>query len=61
VLVCTRAGSLVSGAAAPTITLVWKAPSPGGFSIVVTPTVSGTSTDPSSVNNTDSEDTTVRP
>jgi uncharacterized repeat protein (TIGR01451 family) len=60
-ITCTRAASLASGATAPNITLVWKAPSPGGFSIVVSPTVSGTSTDPNTANNTATEDTTVRP
>ena len=42
-------------------TLVWKAPSPGGFSIVVNSTVSATSTDPALDNNTATEDTTVLP
>ncbi|HEY0195153.1 MAG TPA: DUF11 domain-containing protein [Kofleriaceae bacterium] len=60
-LTCTRDATLASGAAAPVITLVWKAPSPGGFSIVATPTVSGTSTDPNLANNTATQDTTVRP
>jgi uncharacterized repeat protein (TIGR01451 family) len=59
-LTCTRSG-LDIGAAAPTIHLTWKAPSPGGFSIIVTPTVSGTSTDPVPDNDTATEDTTVRP
>jgi hypothetical protein len=59
-LTCTRTG-LATGTAAPTIFLTWKAPNPGGFSIVVTPTVSGTSTDPDATNNTATEDTTVRP
>jgi uncharacterized repeat protein (TIGR01451 family) len=59
-LTCTRSG-LAVGAAAPTINLTWKAPSPGGFSIVATPTVSGTSTDPALDNNTATQDTTVRP
>lgn len=59
-LTCTRTG-LALGAAAPSIFLTWKAPSPGGFSIVAAPVVSGTSTDPALDNNTDSEDTTVKP
>ena len=59
-LTCTRTG-LATGTAAPTIFLTWKAPNPGGFSIVVTPTVSGTSTDPDATNNTATEDTTVKP
>jgi hypothetical protein len=57
---CTR-GTLGAGAAAPSISFTWKAPSPGGFSIVATPTVSGSSTDPDASNNTATEDTTVRP
>jgi uncharacterized repeat protein (TIGR01451 family) len=60
-ITCTRAASLASGATAPNITLVWKAPSPGGFSIIVSPTVSGSSTDPNTGNNTATEDTTVLP
>lgn len=60
-ITCTRAASLAAGASAPNITLVWKAPSPGGFSIVVAPTVSTTSTDPATSNNAATEDTTVRP
>jgi uncharacterized repeat protein (TIGR01451 family) len=59
-ITCTRTQTL-GIASAPTIFLTWKAPSPGGFSIVVTPTVSGTSTDPDTSNNTAIEDTTVRP
>ena len=59
-LTCTRSG-LALGEAAPTIFLTWKAPSPGGFSIVVTSTVSGSSTDPDAADNTATEDTTVRP
>jgi uncharacterized repeat protein (TIGR01451 family) len=59
ILTCTRT-SLDSGAAPP-IVLTWKAPSPGGFSIVVTSTVSGTSTDPNAANNMATQDTTVRP
>jgi len=58
-LVCTRT-SLAIGAA-PTIALTWKAPSPGGFSIVVTTTTSAGSTDSNSANNTATQDTTVRP
>jgi uncharacterized repeat protein (TIGR01451 family) len=58
-LTCTRT-SLAVGAA-PTIFLTWKAPSPGGFSLVVRPTVSGSSTDPDAANNTTTEDTTVLP
>ena len=59
-LTCTRSG-LTFNTAAPTINLTWKAPHPGGFSIVATPTVSGTSTDPVAGNNTATQDTTVRP
>jgi uncharacterized repeat protein (TIGR01451 family) len=58
-LICTRT-SLGIGAA-PTIFLTWKAPSPGGFSIVVTTTTSAGSTDPISANNTATQDTTVQP
>src|SRR6185295_4802127 len=54
-LTCTRP-SLDIGAA-PTIFLTWKAPFPGGFSILVSPTVSGSSTDPALENNTATEDT----
>ena len=60
-ITCTRSGALAAGATAPTILLTWKAPSPGGFSILVSPTVSGSSTDPNTANNTAAEDTTVRP
>ncbi|HET9625969.1 MAG TPA: hypothetical protein VFP84_31630 [Kofleriaceae bacterium] len=60
-ITCTRAAALAAGATAPNITLVWKAPSPGGFSIVAAPTVSGTSTDPNTANNTAVQDTTVLP
>lgn len=60
-ITCTRAASIAAGATAPNITLVWKAPSPGGFSIVVVPTVSSTSTDPATANNTATQDTTVLP
>ena len=59
-LTCTRSG-LAHNAAAPTINLTWKAPHPGGFSIVAAPTVSSTSTDPVLDNNTATQDTTVRP
>lgn len=59
-ITCTRLASLAIETA-PTISLTWKAPSPGGFSIVVTPTVSGSSTDPDGTDNTATEDTTVRP
>jgi uncharacterized repeat protein (TIGR01451 family) len=59
-ITCTRLADL-GIATAPTISLTWKAPSPGGFSIVVTPTVGGSSTDPNPVNDTATEDTTVRP
>lgn len=58
-ITCTRS-SLAIGAA-PTIFLTWKAPSPGGFSIVTSMTVNGSSTDPDPSNNATSEDTTVRP
>jgi uncharacterized repeat protein (TIGR01451 family) len=57
---CTR-GLLGVGQSAPSISFTWKAPNPGGFSIVATPTVSATSTDPDASNNTATEDTTVRP
>jgi uncharacterized repeat protein (TIGR01451 family) len=59
-ITCTRGGTL-GLTSPPDITLVWKAPSPGGFSILVSPTVSGTSTDPNTANNTAVEDTTVQP
>jgi len=58
-LTCTRT-SLGVGPAPP-ITLVWKAPSPGGFSIVVNSVVSATSTDPALDNNTATDDVFVRP
>jgi hypothetical protein len=59
-LTSTRTG-LDRNTSAPTIKLTWTAPNPGGFSIVATPTVSGTSTDPDPSNNTATDDTTVRP
>jgi uncharacterized repeat protein (TIGR01451 family) len=59
VLTWTRTSPAVG--AAPPITLIWKPPSPGGFSIVVTSTVSATSTDPAPGNNTATPDTFVRP
>ncbi|HSR99356.1 MAG TPA: hypothetical protein VLM79_20030 [Kofleriaceae bacterium] len=58
-LTCTRT-SLAIGAA-PTILLTWKAPSPGGFSIVVTTTTGAGSTDPNTANDTATQDTTVKP
>jgi uncharacterized repeat protein (TIGR01451 family) len=58
-LTCTR-NSLAIGAA-PTIFLTWKAPSPGGFSIVVTTTTGAGSTDPNPTNDTATQDTTVKP
>jgi uncharacterized repeat protein (TIGR01451 family) len=58
-LTCTRT-SLAIGAA-PTILLTWKAPSPGGFSIVVTTTTGAGSTDPNTANDTATQDTTVNP
>ena len=58
-LTCTRT-SLAIGAA-PTIFLTWKAPSPGGFSIVVTTTTGAGSTDPNTANDTATQDTTVNP
>jgi uncharacterized repeat protein (TIGR01451 family) len=58
-ITCTRQ-SLAVGAA-PTIFLTWKAPSPGGFSIVTSVTVTGSSTDPDTSNNAASDDTTVLP
>lgn len=58
-LPCTR-NSLAIGAA-PSIFLTWKAPSPGGFSIVATTAVTAGSTDPDPSNNAATEDTTVRP
>jgi len=60
-ITCTRSAALAVAGTAPAITLVWKAPSPGGFSIVASPTVSGTSTDPDPSNNTATQDTTVNP
>jgi uncharacterized repeat protein (TIGR01451 family) len=59
-ITCTRLAT-VAIETAPPISLTWKAPSPGGFSIVVTPTVSGSSTDPDATDNTAIEATTVRP
>jgi hypothetical protein len=59
ILTCTRT-SLAAGTALP-ITLVWKAPSPGGFSIVVTSMVSATSTDRVLDNNAATQDTFVQP
>jgi uncharacterized repeat protein (TIGR01451 family) len=58
-LTCTRSG--IGVGATSTITLIWKAPKPGGFSIVVNTAVSGTSTDPDPTNNTTTQDTTVFP
>lgn len=58
-LTCTRASLPVGDA--PSIFLTWKAPSPGGFSIVTSMTVGAGSTDPDTSNNAASEDTTVRP
>ena len=57
--ICTR--TRLDEGPAPPIVLVWKAPSPGGFSIVVNSTVSGTSTDPDPTDNIATEDTTVLP
>jgi uncharacterized repeat protein (TIGR01451 family) len=58
-LICTRT-SLGLGAAPP-ITLVWKAPSPGGFSIVLNASVTAASTDAVPANNTATQDTFVQP
>jgi uncharacterized repeat protein (TIGR01451 family) len=58
-LTCTRV-SLDPGPAPP-ITLIWKAPSPGGFSIVVNSAVSAASTDPAPDDNTATQDTFVKP
>jgi uncharacterized repeat protein (TIGR01451 family) len=58
-LTCTR-DSLAIGAA-PTIFLTWKAPSPGGFSIVVTTTTGAGSTDINPANDSATADTTVKP
>ncbi len=60
-ITCTRGSSLPSGASAPDITLTWKAPFPGGFSIVLGATVNSTSTDPDTTNNMATNDTTVTP
>jgi len=59
VLTCTRPSQAIG--AAPTIVLTWKAPSPGGFSIVTSSTVTSGSTDPDPANNSATEDTTVLP
>lgn len=58
-LTCTRTALAVG--AAPPITLIWKAPSPGGFSIVASAVVATTSTDPDLANNAATQDTTVLP
>ncbi|MCX5741409.1 MAG: hypothetical protein NT062_02800 [Proteobacteria bacterium] len=58
---CTRALPVASGATVPDITLIWKAPSPGGFSIVLSAKVDSTSTDPDLTNNTATQDTTILP
>ena len=58
---CTRSTSITASTSAPDITLTWKAPSPGGFSIITKATVNTTSTDPNLVNNSASQDTTVMP
>jgi uncharacterized repeat protein (TIGR01451 family) len=46
---------------APSLLLIWKAPSPGGFSITVGVAVTGSSTDRNPTNDTATEDTTVMP
>jgi uncharacterized repeat protein (TIGR01451 family) len=46
---------------APSLLLTWKAPFPGGFSILVGVAVTGSSTDRNPTNDTTVEDTTVRP
>jgi uncharacterized repeat protein (TIGR01451 family) len=58
-LTCTRTALAVG--TAPPITLIWKAPSPGGFSIVTSGVVTTTSTDPNPANNAATQDTTVLP
>jgi uncharacterized repeat protein (TIGR01451 family) len=58
-LTCTRTALDVGPA--PPITLIWKAPSPGGFSIVASAGVHTTSTDPDPSNNAATQDTTVLP
>jgi uncharacterized repeat protein (TIGR01451 family) len=58
-LICTRTSLAIGDA--PTISLTWKAPSPGGFSIVVTTTTGAGSTDTNASNNTATQDTTVQP
>lgn len=49
-LKCTQT-ALVPGDA-PTLSLIWKAPSPGGFDILVSATVSASSHDPDATNDT---------
>lgn len=60
-ITCTRAASLANGAIAPAITLTWKAPQPGGFSILLRAEVDATSTDPDLLDNIATEDTTILP
>ena len=60
-ITCTRSLSLVSGGDTPDIDLTWKAPSPGGYSIICGATVGSTSSDPTPANNSTSNDTTVFP
>jgi uncharacterized repeat protein (TIGR01451 family) len=58
-LTCTRVSQGVGPA--PPIKLIWKAPSPGGYSIVVNTAVSSASTDTVPDNNTATQGTFVQP
>lgn len=59
-ITCRLSTDLAIGQA-PKIFLTWKAPFPGGFAILVTPTVSGSSTDPALANNSVTEATQILP
>jgi uncharacterized repeat protein (TIGR01451 family) len=57
--ICTRPSLAVN--ASSVVTLVWKAPSPGGFDIVLTSTASGSSTDPDASNSSGTQKTRALP
>jgi uncharacterized repeat protein (TIGR01451 family) len=59
-VICARP-SVAADGVKTTILLTWKAPSPGGFSIQTSTTVSASSTDPNATNDTAIEATTVKP
>jgi uncharacterized repeat protein (TIGR01451 family) len=58
---CTLVAPLAAGDTTPPIAFVWKAPTPGGFNIVVRPTVTSDSTDPNAADNTAFVSTKIDP